>query len=66
MPGDPVNIPHDIENRAVATGIDQELTPQVIYERRAGVKALPGITSWLLRTTDQSRGQGSAPPDERP
>jgi hypothetical protein len=25
----PVNIPHDIENRGVATGIDQEKTPQL-------------------------------------
>jgi hypothetical protein len=29
MPGDPVNIPHDIENRGVTTGIDQELNPEV-------------------------------------
>jgi hypothetical protein len=28
-PGDPVNILHDIEDRGVATGIDQELMPQV-------------------------------------
>ena len=29
MPGDPVSIPHDIENRGVATGIDQVANPQV-------------------------------------
>jgi hypothetical protein len=28
-PVSPPNIPHDIENRGVATGIDQELNPQV-------------------------------------
>jgi hypothetical protein len=28
-PGDPVAIPHDIENRGEATGIDQQLNPQV-------------------------------------
>jgi hypothetical protein len=28
-PGDPVSIPHDVENREVGTGIDQELNPQV-------------------------------------
>jgi hypothetical protein len=28
-PGDPVSIPHDIENRGVATRIDQQRNPQV-------------------------------------
>jgi hypothetical protein len=28
-PGNPVNIPHDIENRGVATGIDQKLNAEV-------------------------------------
>lgn len=28
--GYPVSIPHDIENRGVATGIDRELNPRVI------------------------------------
>jgi hypothetical protein len=27
--GDPANIPHDVENRRVATGIDQESTQQI-------------------------------------
>ena len=28
-PGEPVFIPHDVENRGVATGIDQEPNPQI-------------------------------------
>ncbi len=29
QPRDPVSIPHDVKNRGVGTGIDQELNPQV-------------------------------------
>ena len=28
-PGDPANIPHDVENQGVATGIDQQPNPQI-------------------------------------
>jgi len=28
-PGDPANIPHDVEDRGVATRIDQEPNPQI-------------------------------------
>jgi len=39
-PGNPVNIPHDIENRGVATGINQKLNPEV----SGGIRPSPQVT----------------------
>jgi hypothetical protein len=46
-PGDHVNIPHDIENRGVATGNDRELNPQVssLFPRPPQVTESAGSTS---------------------
>jgi hypothetical protein len=41
-PGNPVNIPHDIENRGVATGIDQKLNPEV----SGGIRPSPQVAEF--------------------
>jgi hypothetical protein len=39
-PDNPVNIPHDIEYRGLATGIDQKLNPEV----SGGIRPSPQVT----------------------
>jgi hypothetical protein len=55
-PRDSVSIPHDIENRGVATGIDQELNSQV----SGRVRVPPQVTK-SARATSQGGDTGSNP-----
>jgi hypothetical protein len=69
--GDPVSIPHDIENRGVATGIDQELNPQlsVAFPPRPQVRGMARVNLSRWRHGFKSRwdyqrkppGQGTSP-----
>jgi hypothetical protein len=67
---DPVNIPHDVENRRVATRFDQELNPQINGPSRvppqvmesAGSTSQGGDTgSNPVGTTRNAAGQGPCP-----
>ena len=55
-PGDPVSIPHDVENRGVATGINQQLNPQV-----SGPSRVPPQVTESRGATSQGGDTGSNP-----
>jgi hypothetical protein len=55
-PGDPVFIPHDVENRGVATGIDQEPDPQI-----SGTLLPPPQITDSARSASQGGDTGSNP-----
>jgi hypothetical protein len=67
-PGDPVNIPHDIENRGAATGNDRELNPQVssLFRLRRRSRDRPCSTSKGGDTGSNPVGTTSKSPAHMP